>query len=217
MRSCVVAAKRFVADRLFDNWKKPGVIARLFSCLGAIVLTLAPVAAVAQAAAVESLGVRRCADLIKAQADDETLYAAYGVWIGGYLTAANAYEADTFDLTPWQPVELATAQIAIACKQQEQATIAAVTASYVQYLKDGRLTENSPLIRLRANDRAMFIYRAVLDDIRERLVASGATITDPEGKFGNSFGQAMLAYQRSNDLPETGLPDARTLTRLFAE
>jgi len=206
-----------VADRRFRNWKKPGVVARLFSCLGAALLTLAPVAATAQAAAVESLGVRRCADLIRAQSEDETLYAAYGVWIGGYLTAANAYEADTFDLTPWQPVELATAQIAAACKQQEQATIATVTASYVQYLKAGRLTENSPLIRLRAGDRAMFIYRAVLGDIRERLVARGATISDPAGTFGNSFGQAMLAYQRSNNLPQTGLPDAQTLTRLFAE
>lgn len=163
----------------------------------------------------ESLGVRPCAELIAAQETDETLYAAFGVWIGGYLTAANAYEADTFDLTPWQPVELATAQITVACKQQEKATIAAVTASYVQYLKAGRLTESSPLIRLRAGERAMFIYRAVLDDIRTRLVANGATITDPLGEYGNSFGQAMLAYQRENQLPETGLPDTRTLTRLF--
>lgn len=163
----------------------------------------------------ESLGLRPCGELIEAHEADKTLYAAFGVWIGGYLTAANAYEADTFDLTPWQPVELATAQITIACKQQEKATIAAVTASYVQYLKAGRLTENSPLIRLRAGERAMFIYRVVLDDIRARLEANGASITDPEGEYGNSFGKAVLAYQSANQLPETGLPDTRTLTRLF--
>lgn len=207
--------KPFVADRLFGNWKKPGVIARLFSCLAAGFLCLAPTFASAQAAAVESLGVRPCGELIAAHETDETLYAAFGVWIGGYLTAANAYEPDTFDLTPWQPVELATAQITVACKQQEKATIAAVTASYVQYLKAGRLTENSPLIRLRAGDRAMFIYRVVLDDIRARLEANGASITDPEGEYGNSFGKAVLAYQSANQLPETGLPDTRTLTRLF--
>lgn len=204
-----------MADRHIENRKKPGLVARLFSCLGAGILALTPALASAQIAAVESLGVRYCADLIKAQETDETLYAAFGVWIGGYLTAANAYEADTFDLTPWQPVELATAQIAIACKQQEKATIAGVTASYVQYLKVGRLTESSPLVRLRAGDKGMFIYRVVLDDIRKRLEANGATITDPEGTYGNSFGQAVLAYQRENDLPQTGLPDTLTLTRLF--
>lgn len=206
-----------MADRLIENRKKPGVIARLFSCLGAGILCVAPTFASAQSAAVESLGVRPCTELIEARDADKTLYAAFGVWIGGYLTAANAYEADTFDLTPWQPVELATAQITIACKQQETATIAAVTASYVKYLKDGRLTESSPLIRLRAGDRAMFIYRSVLRDVRTKLEANGASITDPAGEYGNSFGQAMLAYQRENSLPQSGLPDTLTLTRLFAE
>lgn len=204
-----------MADRLIENRKKPGLVARLFSCLGASVLCLAANAASAQSAAVESLGVRPCGELIKAQETDETLYAAFGVWIGGYLTAANAYEADTFDLTPWQPVELAAAQITVACKQQETATVAAVMASYVQYLKAGRLTESSNLIRLRAGDKAMFIYSVVLDDIRARLEANGATITDPEGTYGNTFGRAVLTYQRANQLPQTGLPDTRTLTQLF--
>lgn len=194
---------------------KPGVFARLFCCLVGGWLILAPGISTAQSAAVESLGVRSCADLIKAQADDETLYAAFGVWIGGYLTAANAYEADTFDLTPWQPVELATAQIAVACKQQEDATVAAATASYVKYLKDQRLTESSNLIRLRAGDKAMFLYKSVLADVRARLEAQGASIASPEGQFGASFGRAIQSYQRENGLPETGLPDVQTMLSLY--
>ncbi|MEO0379379.1 MAG: peptidoglycan-binding domain-containing protein [Pseudomonadota bacterium] len=182
-------------------------------------LVLTPVAASAQSdaqsAAVESLGTRPCSALIAAQTEDETLYGAFGVWIGGYLTAANAYEDSTFDLTPWQPVELATAQIAVACKQQEDATIAAVTASYVKFLKDQRLTEKSELLRLRAGDQAMFIYVSVLADIRARLEAQGLTITDPEGEFGASFGRVLQRYQRENNLAETGLPDTRTLILLY--
>lgn len=194
---------------------KPGGFARLSCCLGAVVLSLIPIAASAQTAAVESLGARQCAELIEARETDETLYGAFGVWIGGYLSAANAYEPDTFDLTPWQPIELATAQIAAACKQNETATVAAATASYVKYLRDDRLTEESGLIRLRGGDRAMFIYRAVLDDVRARLEARGATITDPAGEFGNSFGQALTQYQRENNLAPTGLPDMRTLAKLL--
>ncbi len=204
-----------MADRHHETWKKPGLVARLFSCLAALVLTVAPTLTSAQSAAVESLGARRCADLIEAQKTDDTLYAAFGVWIGGYLTAANAYEDDTFDLTPWQPVELATAQIAVACRQQEDATIAAATASYVKYLKAARLSEPSPLIQLRGDGKAMFIYRAVLEDIRARLQARGSVIAEPEGEFGQTFGAAVQKFQRENDLPETGLPDTSTLLKLF--
>ncbi len=203
------------AEAILKNLKKSGAIARLFCCLGAITLTGAPVIASSQSAAVESLGVRRCADLIAAQAEDETLYAAFGVWIGGYLTAANAYEPDTFDLTPWQPVELATAQIASACTRQKTATVAAATASFVQYLKAGRLTEGSALVQLRGGDKAMFMYRSVLADVRARLEARGEVIREPDGQFGESFGKAIQHYQRDNGLTQTGLPDTRTLILLM--
>lgn len=206
-------------EHVNENREKPGANARLFSWLGAVAFVLTPVAVSAQSgfqpAAVESLGMRRCSELITAQTEDETLYAAFGVWIGGYLTAANAYEDDTFDLTPWQPVELATAQIAAACKQQGDATIAAATASYVKFLKDQRLTEKSELLRLRSGNQGMFNYESVLADIRTRLEAQGAKITDPEGQFGGSFGRALQSFQREHDLPETGLPDMRTLILLY--
>ena len=212
LRYCGAAAQHPVAD---EGLKRHGLARSLLSCFGIYSLVIAPTPASAQSAAVESLGARPCADLTKAQEADTTLYAACGVWIGGYLTAANAYEDDTFDLTPWQTIELATAQIAAACGRQPDATIAAATASYVQYLKAARLAEPSPLIQLRAGDRAMFIYRTVLEDIRARLQAGGSVISEPEGEFGPTFGAALLRYQRENDLPETGLPDTPTLLKLM--
>ena len=183
--------------------------------LAAVLLAFSPAFAAAQDAAVESLGARRCADLVRAQNEDQTLYAAFGVWIGGYLSAANAYEENTFDLTPWQPIELATLQIAAACRQRQDATIAAATASFVSYLKDQRLTESSELILLRGEDRTVSIYRSVLADVRARLEAGGEIILEPIGAFGPSFGMALERFQKANGLPETGLPDTPTLLKLM--
>lgn len=195
--------------------KRPGAIARFSFVAVMACMLVVPSSGWAQLAATESLGVRRCADLVDAQKNNPDLYAGFGAWIGGYLTAANAYEADTFDLTPWQPLELITAQVTAACAKQPGEPIVRAVASYVRYLEKARLTKNSPLVRAQVNESAVFIYEAVLNDVRRRLLAMGAKITDPMGEFGESFSASLREYQQSNDLPRTGLPDTPTLMLLL--
>lgn len=163
----------------------------------------------------ESLGARPCSELVAASKDDQALYAGFGAWIGGYLTAANAYEDDTFDLTPWQPIEFATAQVTAGCKSEPESSVAQAVVGYVNYLKTNRLRSSSELIRVRAGQKAVFLYKDVLTDIRARLTEKGATITDPEGTYGATFGQAVMAYQQRNNLGQSGLPDTPTLVHLY--
>lgn len=202
---------------LCEKHIKPGSFARLFCGLIVCAVISAPSIGLTQAAAVESLGSRSCSDLLASRDNDETLYAGFGAWISGYLTAANAYEPNTFDLTPWQPPQLVTAQIATACASNPDISVAQAAVSYVTYLRGNRMTEPSRLLRVNAGGRALFIYESVLADVREVLTEKGQSITDPDGTYGESFGNAMLLYQRESELTETGLPDTPTLIKLFAD
>src|SRR3546814_13851448 len=51
--------------------------------------------------AVEDAGRALCPVFVKARAEKSEAYARYVGFIEGYLTAANRYEPNTFDLTPW--------------------------------------------------------------------------------------------------------------------
>ncbi len=185
---------------------------------GSVFAMSLPTTASAQSAvAVETLGARPCETLLEAQQNDEDLYRAFGMWIGGFLTAANAYEDDTFDLTPWQPIEYITAQVTSGCRSNPEATVAQTMNSYVGFLRNQRLTQPSKLVRVQANDNALFIYETVLAQIRDKLTAQGFTITDPENTYRQTFGQAILAYQRRENLSVTGLPDVPTLAKLLGQ
>lgn len=201
------------------NWRdltRPGKTARLSFYILLAGLLFAPSLSQAQLAATESLGVRRCSDLVEAQKNNADLYAGFGAWIGGYLSAANAYEANTFDLTPWQPLELITAQITAACAKKPDEPIVRAVVSYVRFMHPGRLKNSTPLVRAQVNDSVVFIYRSVLTDVRNRLTALGQQISDPSGEFGESFAKSLRAFQERNGLPKSGLPDTQTMIHLYS-
>ncbi len=171
--------------------------------------------AAAQQGSVESLGGSSCAELVDARDNNPDAFAGFTAWIGGFLSAANALRPDTYDLTPWQPIEVAAAQLARACEQQPDARVAVAMVEYIRFLHPNRLREPSEVIQVRNGQQAVFVYKAVLSDIRSRLTAGGAMITDPAGTYGDSFGNAVLAFQSSQGLKQTGLPDLATLFALL--
>ena len=89
------------------------------------------VPAFAQAGATEGPGASACENLVEAKNNNQDNYREYALWISGFLTAANAYEADTFDLTPWQPIEVSIAQVAAFCEANPEASVAQGMAAYV--------------------------------------------------------------------------------------
>lgn len=188
---------------------------RSFGCAVFLSLVL-PMPAVAQSA-IETPGAASCAKLIEAR-DNRTespVYEIYAGYLAGYLTAANLYEDDTFDLTPWQPIEVVTQQVAQFCSGNPELTLFDAIKNYAAFLRPDRLQEPSELMTLRNGSQAVFVYSEVLARIRAKLVETGAVITDPDGQFDQSFGEAIIAFQQSNGLPVNGLPDLQTLLKIF--
>ena len=184
---------------------------RQISYLAVLVCIGLPVQA-QDASAVDGLGTRTCAAVLEARDTDKNLYFALASWVNGYVTAANGYEADTFDLTPWQTPEFTMAQIANSCAANKDAKLAQVVVAYVRYLKASRLQKPSPLVSVGNDKIKTFVYQDVLRQLKARLDAAGLDTGDkPATEYGTAFQNAVVSYQSQNGLRVTGLPDIATL------
>lgn len=184
----------------------------------ALMLSLSGLSAtpvLAQSAAAEGPGTRSCGDLIEAKDSKPDNYREFAVWMSGFLTAANAYEEDTFDLTPWQPIELSIAQVAKFCDANPGASVSQAMAAYIRFLKPNRLTEQETLTSLRNGKNAVFVYPTVLLQLRTKLIELGYLNDTASTEFGKELGEALLRYQREKGIEPSGLPDGRTLLSLL--
>ncbi|WP_308916447.1 HdeA/HdeB family chaperone [Jannaschia sp. LMIT008] len=179
-----------------------------------LLLALGASPATAQTGAIEVPGNASCKRVVSSQTDDPDAYRAIGFWLGGFLSAANAYETEVFDLTPWQPLEVSTAQIVSYCQANPQARLVDAAAAYIAFLRPDALTEESGLARIGTGDDQLVLYEAVVDRIRDALIARDLLPADATG-FDADAVQALTTFQGRNGLPETGRPDSQTLLRLF--
>src|SRR3546814_21201959 len=71
--------------------------------------------------AVEEAGRALCPVFVKARAEKSEAYARYVGFIEGYLTAANRYEPNTFELTPWHNANAFALILSKHCQKEENA------------------------------------------------------------------------------------------------
>lgn len=168
----------------------------------------------AQSGAVEGAGSQPCSALIAAGKENQQLYVAYGSWLSGFMSASNAYESETFDLTPWQSPDVSLAQVAKFCEANPQSRVVEAAVAYVAFLKPDRLTEPNDLVEARNGDKVTFVYASVLSDVRGKLQERGLLETGGTG-YDNSLVAALEAYQAEIGIEATGIPDPRTLVALL--
>jgi len=167
---------------------------------------------------VDGPGNSKCAAFTEAFSQKSEAISAYAYWTQGYLSAANRYEDTTFDLTPWQPIELTLSQLNAFCKTNPNTSFLNGLTALVEVLRADRLTEPSEVISLRYNGKSVFLPRATIAKTLEALKAAGHLATIPEdGAFTDRVAAGLLRYQAENELPVTGLPDTLTLNSMFSQ
>lgn len=165
--------------------------------------------------ALEGIGVLGCPQFIEARAARTDVYArAYG-WVEGYVSAANRYEPDTFDLTPWQNAEVLMVIIENHCRRQPADRMHQVVQQLVTTLKRDRLAAGSPAMVLSAGQRGVTVYEDVLKRAQEALASRGLYSGKADGRFGPNTQTAIAEFQRTAPLEVTGLPDSATLWMLL--
>jgi len=167
--------------------------------------------------AVDGPGSQTCSFFVDAlETGDQNAGIAFAAWSQGFITAVNVFEEDTYDVTPWQTVDLLMAKLRAYCNANPDVPYINALGALVSTLKSERLREASELVQARVDGSAVTIPAEVLARIRDQLEQSvlGEMGTEPNG-FDLEFAERLKAFQRENGLTESGLPDQNTLNRLF--
>lgn len=185
------------------------------------VLIVSPVAAADKDGdfAIRGVGRISCAELSDAlEKKDNQRLTLFGTWLEGYISAANQFSSNTFDITPWQTTELLLALSGRACAQDPDKNFMGVIGRLIADMRPLRLPEKSPVVKLQTEKNVQVQYRETVERVRRRLTELGYRFTTSSVMGEKSLLELrdnVLAYQRENKLPPTGDLDQHTLLNLF--
>lgn len=166
--------------------------------------------------AVEGPGLLACSDFTKARADRTSLeYQRFIGFVEGYLSAANRYEPDTFDLSPWHNAAAFDLIIDNHCSENPQDPIVGVLQKMVSALRPVRVAQFSKMVEVGAGENRAIVYEAILRRAQTELRSRGLYQGEVTGEFSPELRDALFAYQKRSELFETGVPDPATLWTLL--
>lgn len=166
--------------------------------------------------AVEGAGRMNCAAFNSARTDKSS--AEYQRVIGfleGYLSAANRYEPNTFDLTPWHNAAALDIILNSHCAEHQEDTLISVVLRMVNGLKPFRIARFSPMVEVGDETRRTYVYETILNRTQAALKTRGLYQGEETGSFTPELRDALKEFQRQSSLDATGIPDPATLWSLL--
>ena len=159
----------------------------------------------------EQIGVVNCSTYLQAKARKSPAISNYISFIEGYLTAANRYEPNTFDLTPWHNSVAFGLILNQHCRSNAADTLTQVSQKLVKSMMPLRLTEPSRLMEVKEGSNRTVVYEAILKRAQDGLAQKGLYKGPSDGQFTPQTKSALQSFQKSAKLDPTGLPDPATL------
>lgn len=136
-------------------------------------------------------------------------------FIEGYITAANRYEPDTFDLSPWHNAMAFDIIVSNYCKDHEKTPLVNVVQQMVTGFRTIRVAKFSPLVEVGTGKDRAFVYEAVLRRSQQALKVRGLYAGTEDGHYSKPLSDAFASFQKSKGLQATGVPDPATLWMLL--
>jgi hypothetical protein len=143
-------------------------------------------------------------------------YARMIGWVEGYMTAANRYVGDTFDLAPWQTPELYGIIIGQHCEKNPDDRLYNVVEKIVVSLAPDRLKQPSDMVSLSVKGRGMLMYTEIIRRAQDALKKQKLYQGEVNGRWDQATQLGFANYQAAVGLQDTGLPDPITLWLLFS-
>ena len=166
--------------------------------------------------AVEGAGMLTCARFVAARADTTSPdYQRMIGFIEGYLSAANLYEPDTFDLTPWHNAAALDMIVENHCSAHPEDRLVGVTQRMVGGLRPFRVARFSPMLEVGDGQNRAFVYETILRRAQAALQLRGLYSGPEDGTYTPALRQAFRDFQREVGLDPTGVPDPATLWKLL--
>ena len=158
----------------------------------------------------------RCEALVSAVEDEDSIDRPLFVgWIGGYLTGANVYQDDTFDLAPLAPPEVVANIVLQQCRRNPEAAVVEVMVAVAEELSKQRLRSGRPILELSHDGRTIRVHQEIFRRTQNALKELGFYDGGIDGAYGPQSRRALTRFQEARGLEVSGLPDEATLMELF--
>lgn len=161
--------------------------------------------------AVEDGGRTACLAFTKASAKRNEAYHRYVGFVEGYLTAANRYEPNTFDLTPWHSTAALALIVDTHCKKYPKDNLVMAAQRLVIAMAPVRLATFSTILEVGGADNKAHVYTMILKRAQSVLARKGLYRGEANGEFTPEFRAALTQFQSLAKLDQTGIPDTATL------
>lgn len=165
--------------------------------------------------ALKGAGLFTCERLVAERENRTNAYFIIGGWLEGYISGHNRFTEDTYDVMPFESLEMFLRVMETHCRANPQDRLYEVTNSLLTGIADDRLQSNSPRLRITVGERNTVIYQETIRRIQRKLVQSDIYKGNITGDFDDETRAALAAYQTSVELEATGFPGQPTLWRLF--
>ncbi len=166
--------------------------------------------------AVEGSGRISCTQFNTAYQNQESAeYQRLIGFVDGYLTAANRYEPNTFDLSPWHNSVAFGLILNKHCVAHPEDTLVSTLQRMVTSFLPIRLARFSQLVEVGDEKYKTVVYDAILRRAQGVLKLRGLYKGEEDGKFTPAVREAFKVFQSQNGLTPTGIPDPATLWTLL--
>ena len=198
---------------------KIGLLAAAFAlALGAAGGERSARAATGDVYALRGAGQLSCAQYLQAYEEQGSVLYMTAGWIDGYVTALNRLEAGVFEHLSWQETGLVLDLLRNHCNANQDDVLANAVHLFVRATASTRLTEASELVEIPVpgGSSVLDVYQATIARVQRTLAELGHYNSTVDGLYGPGTAAAIRAFQAEHEMPESGLPDQRTLLVLFA-
>jgi len=165
--------------------------------------------------AVRNAGMVSCEMFVAEKKQDSTKFGLYMGWIDGYLSAANQFTPETFDLVPWGNTVFLAALLENHCTKNPEQKFYVAVNKLASAMMSQRLVAHSKMVKVSYKNNKTYIYQTILMDVQKHLKNIGLYTGNVQGEFNADTRSALEQFQKNNNLAVTGLPDQLTLYKLF--
>ncbi len=161
------------------------------------------------------LGIITCQRYLEEKAGNTESYPFFRSWLNGYLSAYNQFQPETFDISSGAPIEQLIAAVEQICEADPQRPFWAAASRLTRLLYDRRMTVKPELVNLTAGENTVTVTKAQVRRVQQALKDLGYQVGVVDGLYGGNTRRALEAFQQSESLPVTGLPDPATAAKLL--
>ncbi len=166
---------------------------------------------------VRSMGLATCSQYVEEKAKAEGKYAAFLGWMEGYLTATSQYAKDTYDVVPWGNAVYLGTMLAVHCKANPEQRFYVAVASLARAMQSNRIVSLSPVVEAKNGEHKTYLYKEVLERLQTWLKENKYYDGAIDGAYGNKMRDAIVKFQKTIGMDETGVPDQLLLHRALLQ